>query len=95
MALAVGRQRRRACLAFPQDVVGRCEALRSASLVHVPIRAREELCAIFCDGLEGMLDGDDNWSKTARCTHRLLLGEVPKGVNPTSEPRTRLRLWRS
>ena len=32
----------------------------------------------------------------AQCTHRLfLLGAVPKGVNPTSELRTRLRLWRT
>ena len=64
----------------------------SATLVHVPNPAREELCAIFCDGLEGMLDGDDNWSNIAQCTHRLLLGAVPKGDNPTSELRTRLRL---
>ena len=89
------RWRRRACPVLPQDVAGRCEALGSATLVHVPNPAREELCAIFCDGLEEMLDGDDNWSKVARCTHRLLLGAVPKGVNPTSELRTRLRLWRT
>ena len=95
VALAVGRQRRRACPGLPQDFAGRCGALGSATLVHVPNPAREELCAIFCDGLEGMLDGDDNWSKIAQCTHRLLLGAVPKGVNPTSELRTRLRLWRT
>ena len=70
----VDRQRRRACPPLPQDFVGRCEALGSASLVHVPNPAREELCAIFCDGLEGMLDGDDNWSKIAQCIRRLLLG---------------------
>ena len=53
-----------------------------ATLVHVPNPAREELCAIFCDGLEEMLDGDDTWSKIAQCahTHWLLLGAVPKGV---------------
>ena len=91
----MGRQRRRACPALPQDFVGRCEALGSATLVHVPNPAREELCAIFCDGLEEMLHGDENWSKIAQCTHRLLLGAVPKGFNPTSELRTRLGLWRS
>ena len=71
---------------------GRCGALGSATLVHVPDPAREELCAIFCDGL-----GDARWrrSKIAQCTHRLLLGAVPKGVNPTSELRTRLRPWRT
>ena len=95
VTLAVGRQQRRACPVLPRDFVRRCGALGSATLVHVPNPAREELCAIFCDGLEGMLDGDDNWSKIAQCTHRLLLGAVPKGVNPTSELRTRLRLWRT
>ena len=80
VTLAVGRQQRRDCPVLPRDFVGRCGALGSATLVHVPNPAREELCAIFCDGLEGMLDGDDNWSKIAQCTHRLLLGAVPKGV---------------
>ena len=58
--MAVGRQRRRACPALSNDFVGRCEALGSATLVHVPNPAREELCAIVCDGLEEKLDGDDN-----------------------------------
>ena len=61
VGLAVGRQRRRACPALPHDFVRRCEALGSATLVHVPNPAREELCVIVCDGLEGKLDGDDNW----------------------------------
>ena len=95
VGLVVGRQRRRVCPALPHDFVGRCEALGSATLVHVPNPAREELCAIVCDGLEGMLDGYDNWSKIAQCTLWLLLGAVPKGDNPTSELRTRLRLWRT
>ena len=58
VGLTVGRQRRRACPALPQDFVGRCEAL-AATLVLVPNPAREKLCAIFCDGLEVMLDGDE------------------------------------
>ena len=32
---------------------------------------------------------------TRPVTHRLLIGAVPKGVDPTSELRTRLRPWRT
>ena len=74
VTLAVGCQQQRACPVVPLDFVGRCGALGSATLVHVLNRAREDLCAIFCDGLDGMLEGDGNWSKIAHCTHGLLLG---------------------
>ena len=68
-------------------------ALGSVTLVHVPNLSCEEWCAIACDGLERVLDSDGDWSKTVECTHRLLLGAVPKGFNPTSKLRARLKLW--
>ena len=51
-------------------------------------RMREELCAIVCDGLEETLDSDGDWSKIAECTHWLLLGAVPKGVDFQNQNRT-------
>ena len=43
VGMSVGRQRRRACPVLPRDLVARCEALGSSTLVHVPNPARDEL----------------------------------------------------
>ena len=48
----------------------------------------------MCDGLEGVLEEDAQWSQLAQCTHRLVLAAVPKGTHPATELRKRIGLWR-
>ena len=89
----VTRQRRGRCPELPADLLSRAEQLASATLVHIPKKVRENLCAIFSDCLEGVLDGDSAWSVLAQCSHRLLLAAVPKGIRPEDEISRRLTLW--
>ena len=67
--------------------------LRRASAMALPRCVVSRYTAAWAESLEGTMSGHQSWALLCRYRCRLLLAEIPKGVDRNSEWKLRLHLW--
>ena len=67
--------------------------LRRASAMALPRYVVSRYATAWAESLEGAMSGRLSWALICRNHCRLLLAEIPKGVDRTPELKQRLRLW--
>ena len=66
-----------------------------ASAVALPRCVLSRYATAWAESLDGAMSGHQSWALICRCRCRLLLAEIPKGVDRNSELKQRLQLWES
>ena len=69
--------------------------LRRASAMALPRCVVSRYATAWAESLEGAMSGHQSWALLCRYHCRLLLAEIPKGVDRNSELKQRLHLWES
>ena len=67
--------------------------LRRALAMALPRCVVSRYATTWAESLEGAMSGHQSWALLCRYRCRLLLAEIPKGVDRNSELKQRLRLW--
>ena len=69
--------------------------LRRASAMALPRCVVSRYATAWAESLEGAVSGHQSWALLSGFRCRLLLAEIPKGVDRNSELKQRLHLWES
>ena len=67
--------------------------LRCASTMALPRCVVSRYATAWAESLEGAMSGHQSWALLCRYRCRLLIAEIPKGVDRNSELKQRLHLW--
>ena len=67
--------------------------LRGASAMALPRCVVSRYATAWAESMEGAISGHQSWALICRYRGRLLLAEIPKGVDRNSELKQRLHLW--
>ena len=69
--------------------------LRGALAMALPRCVVSRYATAWAQSLEGAMSGRQSWALLCRYRSRLLLAEIPKGVDRKAEIKQRLHLWES